>query len=136
MTSRYMLDTDICVYFQSGRIESVVSRIARLATGEAVLSLITYGELRAGAERSARRERSLQNLEELIGIFPVMPMSVEVARDYAAIRADLQRQGNLIGANDLWIAAHARAERMTLVTNNEREFRRVPGLAVENWAAE
>ena len=135
MTARFLLDTDICIYFQEGRSEPVAERIRRLSPGEAVLSAITYGELRLGAEKSAKREAALHNIQELITLFPVEPVSAGAAEAYGAIRAVLGRRGQLIGANDLWIAAHARSAGLTLVTNNEREFRRVPDLKVENWAA-
>jgi tRNA(fMet)-specific endonuclease VapC len=72
----------------------------------------------------------------LLARLPVTLLPNDTASEYARIRADLERSGTPIGANDLWIAAHARAAGLTLVSNNEREFRRVPGLAVENWAAE
>ncbi len=66
-------------------------------------------------------------------VIPVLSLNAEVAEHYGDIRAELQRQGNTIGNNDLWIAAHARAMELVLITNNEREFVRVPGLAIENW---
>lgn len=135
MPSRFMLDTDICIYFQGGARPNVVGRFMELAPGEAVISVITYGELRLGAEKSSRRDLAFAALDRLLEAISVEPLSYEAAGEYAAIRADLEHRGQPIGANDLWIAAHARASDLTLVTNNEREFRRVPGLRVENWAS-
>lgn len=135
MPARYMLDTDICIFLRSGRSKAVGERIASLDMGEAIISVVSYGELRLGAEKSRRREHDVAILEALLRAFSIEPLPVEAAAEYGAIRADLERRGELIGANDLWIAAHARSAGLTLVTNNEREFRRVPGLAVENWAA-
>lgn len=129
-----MLDTNIIIYLRGHRSERVESRLATMARGEAVMSVITYGELRHGAEKSLRRERALLDLEEMIAIVPVAGLPIAAATEYGAIKAELERHGQLIGANDLWIAAHARSAGLTLVTNNEREFRRVPGLKIENWA--
>ena len=76
----------------------------------------------------------MQLLEELISVLPVLALPREAANAYGAIRANLQARGEAIGNNDLWIAAHAKAAGLTLVTNNEKEFRRIPGLKVQNWA--
>lgn len=135
VASLYMLDTDICIYFRRGRSQGLTDRFASLTFGQAIMSVVTYGELRHGAEKSDRRDRNIEVLEALVGLYPVEDLTVEVARRYAEIRAELERRGELIGQNDLWIAAHAQSLGLTLVTNNEREFRRIPGLTVENWSA-
>lgn len=131
-----MLDGDICIDFQRRRSAKVVERMLALQAGEAVLSFVTYGELQVGAQKSASRERALAALQTVTSAFPVALPSEQTSEHYAVIRAYLERRGELIGSNDLWIAAHARSAELTLVTNNEGEFRRVPGLSVENWAAE
>jgi len=133
MAVRYLLDTNICIYIAKHAPPAVRERFARHAANELAMSVITYGELRFGVEKSQARERALENIQRLqtrIGIYPV-PLSA--GEHYGEIRAILQRLGQPIGNNDLWIAAHARAENWILVTNNESEFRRVPGLQVENW---
>lgn len=135
MPARFMLDSDACIYIQANKPRVVMDRFDALGTGEAVMSVVTFGELRFGAEKSRLRDQNFALLHELTTALPVLPLPARAADAYGAIRADLTRRGELIGANDLWIAAHARAAGLTLVTNNEREFRRVPGLAVENWAA-
>lgn len=132
---RFMLDSDICIAFQRDPAQALVERLLSLRVGDAVLSVIAYGELRVGVEKSLARERALQALHLVTSAFLVVLPSERIAEEYAEIRVHLERRGELIGSNDLWIAAHARSERLTLVTSNEREFRRVPGLAVENWAA-
>ena len=132
--ARYMLDTNICIYLRRRRPPHVVRRFAELKKGEAVISAITYGELRYGAEKNAARESLIASLSELIALIPVEPMHASAGEAYGSIRAALERRGETIGNNDLWIAAHARAAGLTLVTNNEREFKRVPGLQIENWA--
>ena len=98
------------------------------------MSVITYGELLVGVEKAPDPRRAAAGLKTLTNLLSVAPMSHDVAKHYAGIRAGLKRTGEIIGGNDLWIAAHARSLDVILVTNNEREFRRVPGLAVENWA--
>jgi tRNA(fMet)-specific endonuclease VapC len=98
------------------------------------LSVVAYAELAFGEVVSARREDAAAYLAALLETLQVLPLPLDAARRYAEIRAELQRAGRPIGSNDLWVAAHALAEDLTLVTNNEREFRRVPGLRVENWA--
>ncbi len=130
---RYLLDTHICIYIQRQQPASVLARFEKLKPGEAAVSMISWGELLYGAEKSQHRVKALQLLEEFIALVPVLPMPEDVGWTYGAIRAALEAKGQLIGSNDLWIAAHARAEALTLITNNEREFKRVPGLKVRNW---
>ena len=134
MAARFLLDTNICIYIRRRRPPEVLARFEKLRPGEAVLSVITYGELLYGAEKSQRRAAALQQLDELIALLPVMPMPEDAAREYGAIRAALESKGEIIGGNDLWIAAHAKASALILVTNNAREFKRVAGLKVQNWA--
>jgi tRNA(fMet)-specific endonuclease VapC len=133
MNPKYLLDTNICIYIRQSRPAQVLAHFRRLKPGEGVISLVTYGELVYGAEKSQHRLKTLQQLSELIQLLPVMPLSEEVARTYGECRATLEKLGQVIGNNDLWIAAHAKAENLTLVTNNEREFRRIAGLKVQNW---
>jgi tRNA(fMet)-specific endonuclease VapC len=130
---RYLLDTDTFVYIRRGRPAEAQTRFQRLEPGEAVLSVITYGELLYGIEKKEVGPEPLRRLEELVSLFHVLPLPAEAARLYGAIRAALALRGEMIGANDLWIAAHARVMDLTLVTNNEREFKRVAGLKIQNW---
>jgi len=133
MEARFLLDTNICIYIRRKKPEEVLRRFRRLKQGEAVLSVITFGELVYGAEKSAQRTAALELLRELAQVLPVMGLPETAAETYGMIRAELERKGQMIGNNDLWIAAHAKAAGLTLVTNNEQEFRRVRGLKVENW---
>jgi tRNA(fMet)-specific endonuclease VapC len=130
-----MLDTNICIYIRQKRPPEVLERFRSLHRGESVMSVVTYGELRAGVEKSRAREQAVGILDELTALIPVQALPATAGIAYGAIRAALERRGDVIGNNDLWIAAHARAADLTLVTNNEREFKRVPGLKVENWAS-
>jgi tRNA(fMet)-specific endonuclease VapC len=135
MEPRYLLDTNICIYIRQERPESVLRRFRRLRPGEAALSVITYGELIYGAAKSLQREAALERLRELLHWLPALPLPESAAEAYGTTRADLAAKGEMIGNNDLWIAAQALAAGMTLVTNNEKEFRRVRGLKVQDWAA-
>ena len=133
MPARFLLDTDTCIYLRQRRPESVLRHFARLKPGEAVISVVTYGELFYGVEKNAVSSTFFDRLAELTTLLPVLPLTFETAKAYGSIRADLERNGRLIGNNDLWIAAHALAEGLTVVTNNQREFRRVRGLKLQNW---
>jgi len=134
MATRFLLDTNICIYIQRQRPPAVLERFRKLKPGEAVISVITWGELRHGAEKSRQRDMVLALLEEFTAMVPVMPMPEAAGQAYGAIRAALEAKGEPIGNTDLWIAAHAKASGLIVVTNNEREFKRVPGLGVRNWA--
>jgi tRNA(fMet)-specific endonuclease VapC len=135
MNPTFLLDTNICIYIRQRRPTQILQRFRRLKVGEAAISVITYGELMIyGAEKSEQREAAMRRLEELASLLRVLPLPVDASRTYGALRAELEGGGRVIGNNDLWIAAHAKAANMVLVTNNEREFQRVPGLEIENWA--
>lgn len=133
MASPYLLDTNICIYIAKRRPIEVLRRFEQLQVGDVVMSTITYGELNYGAQKSQHREMALSRLSSLSALIPVKPLPVEVAEAYGRIRARLEHAGTPIGANDLWIAAHAMAEGWVLVSNNLREFSRVDGLQSENW---
>jgi tRNA(fMet)-specific endonuclease VapC len=135
VAARFLLDTNICIHIRRLQPPEVLARFQRLKPGEAVLSVITYGELLYGVEKSQFREQAMKQLAELAGLMPVMELPLEAGRFYGAIRAALEIKGEKIGNNDLWIAAHAKAAGLTLVTNNEREFRRVEGLKMQNWVS-
>ena len=131
--SRYMLDTDMCSYVMK-RNNMVVKRLERLAVDDVCISVISKAELLFGIELSPRREQDGNALRAFLQYAEVVDFSDRAAIFYAKVRADLQKRGTMIGANDLFIAAHALSLGLTLVTNNTREFRRVRDLVVENWA--
>lgn len=132
---RYLLDTDICIFVQRRQSPSALQRFGALRSGEAAMSTISFGELSVGAMKTRDPRRAVAILDDFTATVSVLPLPVEAARQYGLVRAALETKGRVIGTNDLWIAAHALASDLTLVTNNEREFRRVEGLRVENWAA-
>lgn len=135
MDLRYLLDTNICIYIARKKPERVLRHFDKLSLGEAAISVITYGELIFGATKSSRREASLETLREFVRLIPPLPLPETAGEVYGFIRADLESRGEPISAIDLWIAAHALAAKLTLVTNNEKEFRRVRGLKIQNWSA-
>lgn len=135
MAARYLLDTNICVYIQRERPANVLARFRKLDSGDAAISVITWGELLYGAEKSTQRKKALELLAEFKTFVPVLPIPETAGDAYGTIRASLESQGRPIGNNDLWIAAHAKAAGLTIVTNNEREFRRIAGLKVQNWVS-
>lgn len=132
--ARFLLDTNICIYIRQKRPPEILTRFEKLKAGDACLSVITYGELLYGAHKSKQRDVALARLADLVSLLPVLEMPSDAANQYGEIRAGLEAKGETIGGNDLWIAAHAKAEGLILVTNNEREFGRIPGLKVQNWA--
>ena len=129
----YLLDTNICIYALKQH-PSVLARLLAEARSEVALSVITEGELRAGAAKSASPTRTLRLLEHFLAPITVLDYSSSDTVSYAHVRARLERAGTPIGPIDMLIAGHAVARELTLVTNNEREFKRVAGLRVENWA--
>jgi len=131
----WMLDTNTLIYLVGRKpdYERVARRMSGRSPGELRMSAITLAELRFGIAQSERAHENEATLEELLGLVQADDFPAEAARDFGEIRAALSRRGRPIGPYDLLIAAHARHVRATLVTNDEREFRRVPGLAVQNW---
>ena len=134
MTVRYLLDTNIFIYIAKHNPPAVRERFSRHTADELAMSVVTLGELRFGAEKSQSRERALAVVSQLESMMQIAPLTAATGEHYGQIRAALQQRGEMIGNNDLWLAAHARAEGWILVTNNEREFGRVEGLQLENWA--
>lgn len=134
MEARYLLDTNICIYIREKRPEEVLRRFRKLRPGEAALSVITYGELLYSAAKSSQRVVALERLRDLVLLLPALALPEGAGETYGMLRAELEANGEMIGNNDLWIAAHALAAGLILVTNNEKEFRRVRGLKVQNWA--
>jgi tRNA(fMet)-specific endonuclease VapC len=129
----YLLDTDISSYIMKRSNDMVLKRLQRVAVGDVGISAITKSELEFGVELSPRRQQDRAALDEYLRYVEVLDYPGDAAGHYAQIRAALKARGAMIGANDLFIAAHARWLGMTLVTNNTREFGRVTGLKIENW---
>lgn len=128
----YLLDTNIIIAAMKG-VPGVIDRLEKIPLSALILSPIVLGELEFGAEKSVHVERNRARLASLIENIPAAPLDAESSRHYGLIRADLEKKGTPIGANDLWIAAQALALGAVLVTGNVGEFSRVEGLEVENW---
>jgi len=130
---RFMLDTDTCSYIMKRSHQAVLDRLQAIAVGDVCMSVITQAELLYGVALSPKRVRDAAALAAFLPYVKVLDFTSDAATHYAGIRADLKTRGAMIGANDLLIAAHARAAALTLVTNNTAEFGRVRDLVIENW---
>ena len=132
MSARYMLDTDTCSYIMKRSSEPVLKRLRAVPVTSVCVSVITKSELLYGVEVSPRRTQNATALQAFLPHVEVLEFPDAAATHYAQIRADLKKRGQMIGANDLFIAAHASLG-LRLVTNNISEFSRVKGLTLENW---
>lgn len=130
----WFLDTNACIMHLRGKHPQLSARWRQHRAEEIAIPLTTYAELLVGAEKSTQPERVLREIERLLEAHEIVEITEEVAEHYARLRAELERRGEVIGSNDLWIAATALAHGATLVTNNTGEFSRVPGLAIEDWS--
>ncbi len=133
--ARYMLDTDTCSYIMKRSNDAVLRRLQKVPVSDVCISVITKSELLFGIELSPRRAQDELALNAFLGYVEVMGFTDDASFHYAKIRADLKTRGTMIGANDLFIAAHARSLGLTLVTNNTREFGRIRNLTIDNWTA-
>lgn len=132
---RYMLDTDTCSYIMKRSNDRLIRRLQRVSVSDVCISVITKAELLYGVGVSTHKQQDQAALAAFLQYVEVLPFPDEASSQYAKIRADLKKRGMMIGANDLFIAAHACSLDLTLVTNNTREFKRIRDLALENWAA-
>ena len=130
----YMLDTNICIYAMKNKPEKVLQRLKEEINDGVCISSITLAELEYGMKHSSNPAKNEQALLRFLLPFDVLPFGAAAASEYGEIRAYLQKAGTPIGAMDMLIAAHAKSEDIVLVTNNIREFERVVGLELENWA--
>lgn len=129
---RYMLDTNICIYVMKNRPQSLGERFSLLAEALCISS-ITLAELHYGVANSDRQAQNAQALAHFASRLDILPFGDKAAEHYGELRATLRRAGQPCGVHDMMIGAHARSEGLMLVTNNTREFDRMPGLHVENW---
>ena len=129
---KYLLDTNIVIYVLKRRPVEVLKIFNTNATRMAISS-ITLSELFYGAEKSSNADKNLEAIEEFISHLDVLPYDVKACQHYGQIKAALEKKGEVIGENDIHIAAHAISQGLILVTNNLRELKRVSNLALENW---
>ena len=130
---RYMLDTDICSYVMKRSHDALLRRLQKVPVSDVCVSVVTKSELLYGVEVSPRRQKDEAALNAFLNYLEVLDFPDNASSHYAQIRAQLKKSGKMIGANDLFIAAHARSLGLTLVTHNTQEFRRVNRLAIEDW---
>jgi tRNA(fMet)-specific endonuclease VapC len=130
---RYMLDTDICSYVMKRSHDALLRRLQKVPVSDVCVSVVTKSELLYGVEVSPRRQQDEGALNAFLNYVEVLDFPDNASSHYAQIRAQLKKSGKMIGANDLFIAAHARSLGLTLVTHNTQEFRRVNRLMIEDW---
>ena len=131
---KFMLDTNICIELIRRRSPNILLRLQQCSPGDVGMSSITLAELEFGVHKSRMPDRNKLALAEFAAPLEILTFDDLAAASYGELRALLERQGQPIGSMDTLIAAHALSRGLTLVTNNEREFRRVPGLRITNWA--
>ncbi len=130
---KYYLDTNICIYFLKGQYFQLLNIIMSHSPADIKIPSMVKAELLYWAEKSQRKEENLEKVKKFLLPFEIISFDDQAAIEYSAIRADMERTGFVTGPNDLIIAATVLSRRGSLVTNNEKEFRRIPGLTVENW---
>ena len=130
----YLLDTNTCIYIIKKRPEQVIKRLRNTRISEVGVSSITLSELEYGAAKSSRPAQNKLAIVEFLAPLEILSFDDMAAQEYGKVRAYLERQGTPIGSMDMLIAAHALSLNCVLVTNNEREFRLIPTLKIENWA--
>lgn len=128
----YMLDTNVCIHVMKTYPPELREKFNALAA-QLCISSITLGELYYGAEKSARRAENLMAIEHFVARLDVLPFGDKAAAHYGQLRAELERAGMPCGPHDMQIGGHARSEGLILVTNNMREFARMPGVRAESW---
>ncbi len=128
-----MLDTNICIYAIKHKPEKVFQKLQTVDPQDVCVSSVTYAELVHGVEKSATVEKNRLALSMLLANIEILDFDVDAADCYGKIRADLEKKGTPIGPLDMMIAGHAMSMGYTVVTNNVKEFSRVPDLKIENW---
>jgi len=129
---KYMLDTNIVIYAIKNR-PSKLKALFKQNSDQMCISAVTFGELVYGAEKSEQTERNLADIESMAARLEILPFDTSAATHFGQLRAELAKSGIQIGPYDQMIAGHARSVGLVLVTNNTKEFKRVPGLRIDNW---
>ncbi len=129
----FLIDTNICIYIMNDHPPQVIQKFREIGVGNICISSITVSELQYGACKSKHIKKNMKRLDEFLSPFEIISYDESASRYYGKIRSHLEKQGNVIGPLDMLIAAHALSENLTVITNNEKEFKRVNALKVENW---
>ena len=130
---KYLIDTNICIYIMNKRPPEVINKFKNMNVGMICISSITVSELQYGISKSKYKKQNIKRLEEFLVPFDILPYDEMASKFYGEIRFKLEKRGLIIGPLDLLIAAHALSRDLVLVTNNEKEFKRIKSLKVENW---
>ena len=129
----YLLDTNICIYAMKNKFPALTEKLFDIHPNEICISSVTVGELEYGAAKSVRRQQTRSNILLFLSAFTILPFTSEDAKCFGELRAYLESRGTPIGPYDTMIAAQGVTRGLTVVTNNTREFSRVPDLALEDW---
>ncbi len=130
---KYLIDTNICIYMMNKRPAEIIRKFKQFELGEIGISIITVSELQYGVAKSTYRKKNEVRLEEFLAPFEILTYDQTAARVYGDIRFQLEKRGQPIGPLDLLIAAHAISQDLVLITNNDKEFKRIKKLKIENW---
>ena len=130
---RYILDTNICIYLIKRQPREVIDKFQEITPGEIAISSVTVAEMMYGVAKSQHQDKNKAALKSFLAPLEIVDFGFKAAQHYGIVRANLEKMGTPIDAYDLMIAAHALSLDLILVTNNEREFQRIPDLIVENW---
>ena len=130
---KYLIDTNICIYIINKRPAAVIEKFKQFELGEIGISTITVSELQYGVAKSTYRKKNEVRLEEFLAPLEILTYDQTAARVYGDIRFQLEKRGRPIGPLDLLIAAHAISQNLVLITNNDKEFKRIKKLKIENW---
>ena len=131
---KYLIDTNICIYIMNKRPIGIIHKFKQFEVGEIGVSTITVSELQYGVVKSKNRKLNKQRVEDFLSPLEIIPYDEIAANTYGDIRNKLEKRGESIGPLDMLIAAHALSRNLVLITNNEKEFKRVKNLKVKNWA--
>ena len=130
---RYVLDTNICIYLIKRQPKEVIDKFQGIVPGEIAISSVTVAEMMYGVAKSQHKDKNKSALESFLAPLEIVDFDFKAAQQYGIMRVNLEKMGTPIGAYDLMIAAHALSLDLVLITNNEREFQRIPDIIVENW---
>ncbi len=129
----FLIDTNICIYIMNDHPPEVIQKFRDIGVGNICISSITVSELQYGAYKSKQIKKNINRLDEFLSPFEILAYNESASNFYGKIRSQLEKTGNVIGPLDMLIAAHALSEKLTLITNNVKEFKRVKSLKIQNW---
>ena len=132
---KFLIDTNICIYIMNNHPPEVIKKFRKIGVGNICISSITVSELQYGACKSKQIKKNIKRLNEFLSPFKIISYDESASECYGEIRSRLEKQGKVIGPLDMLIAAQALSKNLTLITNNEKEFKRVKSLKVKNWIA-